>query len=291
METFRLLRPAQWVKNFFVFLPLFFGGEVFDVGRWIDAAAAFIAFCLVSSAVYCINDVRDAEADRRHPVKRFRPIASGKVGKPTAIGLSIGLLAGSLAFCFVVDGSESATLAAVIAIYFVLNIGYCFGLKNLTIVDVFIIALGFVLRVAAGGVSTSIELSPWIICLTFLLALFLAFAKRRDDVVIAGETGVNPRRSSSRYNIEYLNLILGLLGAIIIVGYIIYTVQPDVIERLGSRYVYVTALFVVAGILRYLQLAVVDGSTGSPTKLAFHDRFLQLCVAGWVITFFIILYV
>jgi 4-hydroxybenzoate polyprenyltransferase len=171
-----------------------------------------------------------------------------------------------------------------------MNIAYCVKLKQKAIVDVFIIAIGFVLRILMGGFATGIYISHWIILMTFLLALFLAFAKRRDDVVMYENTGVKARKNVDRYNLDFMNQAIGIVASVTMVCYIMYTVSEDVILRLDSHYVYVTSIFVLAGIIRYLQVTIVDVKSGSPTKVLMKDRFIQACVAGWMITFALILY-
>jgi 4-hydroxybenzoate polyprenyltransferase len=155
---------------------------------------------------------------------------------------------------------------------------------------VFIIALGFVLRILMGGVATGIYISHWIILMTFLLALFLAFAKRRDDVAIYETSGVKARKNIDRYNLDFMNQAITVVASVTMVCYIMYTVSEDVVARMGSHYVYVTAIFVLAGIIRYLQVTIVDVKSGSPTRVLMKDRFVQACVAGWLLTFAIILY-
>lgn len=160
----------------------------------------------------------------------------------------------------------------------------------ITIIDVFIIAFGFVLRIFVGGVAVGIHLSHWIILMTFLLALFLAFAKRRDDVVIYQETGVSARKNVNRYNLEFMNQTIGIIASITMVCYIMYTVSEEVVERMHTQYLYATSVFVLAGIVRYLQITIVDVKSGSPTKVLMKDRFVQLCIIGWILTFILILY-
>lgn len=281
----RLLRPEQWIKNLFVLAPMFFGGSLRDVRQWMLAIYAMLAFCIISSAVYCLNDIIDVEADRRHPKKCKRPIASGEVSVKSAVAVMIILALTSLGSSLLLCG---ILVAAVLAVYLLLNIAYCLKLKQIAIVDVFVVSFGFVLRLFAGSFACGVVLSPWIVTITFLLALFLAFAKRRDDVVIYETTGVRTRRNTDKYNMDYMNLILGMLAAIVMVCYVIYCVQPDVQARFGSSYVYSTAIFVLAGMLRYLQVALVDERTGSPTKVVMHDRFIQLCILCWLANFLVL---
>lgn len=172
-----------------------------------------------------------------------------------------------------------------------MNIAYCVRLKQIAIVDVFIISVGFVLRIAVGGLSTGIFLSHWIVLMTFLLALFLAFAKRRDDVALYEKTGEVMRKNIVRYNLSFINQVMGIVGGMTIVCYLMWSVSPEIVERLGSSYLYVTSIFVLAGIIRYLQITIVDGRSGSPTAILYRDRFIHACLIGWGLSFIIIIYV
>ena len=289
----QLLRPQQWVKNGFVFLPLFFNGKLHHLDLLQSAIIVFIAYCLAASGIYCFNDIFDADTDKRHPQKKTRPIASGAISKTTGLiimGLCLLISIIIIFFFFSKENYKMIKLLGVIVFYIIMNIAYCIKLKQMAIVDVFIIATGFVLRIIAGGFATGIQLSQWIVLMTFLLALFLAFAKRRDDVVIYEDTGMLTRQNVSRYNIAFLNQAIGIVASITMVCYIMYTVSPEVTERFNSHYVYTTSIFVLAGIIRYLQVTLVDIRSGSPTKILLKDRFIQICIIGWVLTFFFILY-
>ena len=288
----QLLRPQQWVKNLFVFLPLFFDRHLFDAEYLLPCVLVFFAFCFAASGIYCFNDILDVEADRKHHEKCKRPIASGAVSKQAGYIV--------MAVCFVISmallalthsiNGHNGLLYLVIGGYIVMNIAYSLKLKQLAIIDVFIIATGFVLRVLAGGLATGIFLSHWIVLMTFLLTLFLAFAKRRDDVVTLEESGVAMRQSVNRYNLPFMNLAISIIASITMVCYIMYTVSPRVVERFNSPYVYLTSLFVLAGIIRYLQITVVDVKSGSPTAVMLKDRFIQGCVLCWLVTFALIIY-
>lgn len=285
-----LLRPQQWLKNLFVFLPLFFDRHLLDMEYVWSGTIAFLAFCLAASSIYCFNDIHDVEADRLHPSKRMRPIASGKV----SIKAGYSLMAFTLGLAVIMIlalpfGARWQTLG-ILSTYYVLNIAYCVRLKQIALVDVFIIATGFVLRILMGGAATRIPLSHWIVLTTFLLALFLAFAKRRDDVLIYEETGTQARRNITRYNLDFMNQVITIVGTITMVAYIMYTVSEEVMQRLGSQYIYLTSIFVLAGIIRYLQLTIVDKKSGSPTKALMKDRFIQLCIIGWLLVFLALIY-
>jgi len=288
-----LLRPHQWLKNIFIFLPLFFGRHLMDMHYWAPCLLTFLAYSLAAGGIYCFNDIHDAEADRRHPRKCSRPIAAGTVSKTTGYAVMAAVIACSYLLVFLGDftpGGSKPALCGLITFYLLMNVAYCVILKQKAIIDVFTIATGFVLRVLAGGIATGIRLSEWIILMTFLLALFLAFAKRRDDVVMYEETGVKVRKNVNRYNLAFMNQATGVVASITMICYIMYTVSPEVTERFGSRHIYLTSVFVLAGIIRYLQVAIVDVRSGSPTKVLMKDRFIQACIAGWTAAFGMIVY-
>ena len=286
----RLLRPQQWLKNFFVFLPLFFSRHFFDVAFMGNAILAFCSFCLMASAVYCFNDIWDVKADRLHPLKRRRPIASGVLSVHKGYLCMVSCVAASVfTILFIPDEKVVLSLITVMG-YFVMNLAYCVRLKHYAILDVFIISIGFVMRVLLGGFATGIFLSHWIILMTFLLALFLAFAKRRDDIVLYENTGTQVRKNVNRYNLTFMNQAITIVSSLTMVCYLMYTVSPEVMSLFGSRYVFLTSVFVLAGIIKYLQITIVDVKSGSPTKVLMTNRFIQLCIAGWVVSFIIILY-
>ncbi|HOG37270.1 MAG TPA: decaprenyl-phosphate phosphoribosyltransferase [Paludibacteraceae bacterium] len=286
----QLLRPEQWAKNLFIFLPLFFSGQLLNVNLLLQCFVAFFAFSFMASSIYCFNDIYDVEADRQHPKKCKRPIASGKISVITAYAVMTVCFALSLSILFLFGGAEKFSLMGLIVFYFVLNVAYCVKLKRYAIVDVIVISIGFVLRILVGGTATGIWLSEWIIIMTFLLALFLAFAKRRDDVVLYQNTGVSPRKNTNRYNLDFMNQVMTVVSTVTVIAYIMYTLSPDVIERFHSRNIYITAIFVLVGIIRYLQITIVDLKSGSPTTILLKDRFIQFCIAGWIVSFLIIIY-
>lgn len=286
----KIIRPQQWLKNAFVLVPLFFGGSLLDSSDIVASVITAVAFSFVASAIYCLNDIVDVEDDRRHPVKRHRPIASGKV----SVGQGYACMAAMVILAFLTTillGSHAIGVATVIAAYLIMNIAYCLWLKRYAIVDVCVIAFGFVLRLLAGGQATDIWLSNWIVLMTFLLTLFLSLAKRRDDVVRMNKTGHAPRKNTIRYNLEFVNQAITITATVTLVCYIMYTVSPDVEQRIGTRYLYLTTVFVLLGILRYLQLTMVDNKSGDPTKAMLHDRMLQAVVALWLLSFLIIIYI
>lgn len=291
MKNFiKLIRPQQWIKNLVVFMPIFFAGRIFDMySLWIGILTT-IAFCFTASSIYCLNDIIDVEDDRKHPIKCKRPFASGAI--TISQGYVIMLIMFGLALLtllFLPSGSRLKT-GGVIIFYWLLNIAYCLKLKRYAIIDVCIVAFGFVLRVLAGGWATNIALSKWIVLMTFLIMLFLSFAKRRDDVLRMNETGRAPRQNTSRYNIDFINQAITITAGVTLVCYIMYTMSPDTIAHFHTDNLYLTSIFVLIGLLRYIQLSVVDKKSGDPTKVMLKDRTTQIIIALFGLTFLFIIY-
>ena len=288
-KTLLLIRPQQWIKNGFVLIPMFFGGRLLNADDVIASVVTFFAFSFAASAIYCFNDIVDVDADRRHPVKCRRPIASGAVSVPTAYALMavLALLSALLLFFLPQRAGETA---GIVAFYFLLNMAYCLWLKRHAIIDVCTVAFGFVLRILAGGMACNVAVSNWLVLMTFLLALFLSFAKRRDDVLRMNETGEPPRRNTIRYNLTFVNQAITITGTVTLVCYIMYTVSPEVVSRFHAPYLYLTSIFVLVGLLRYIQLTVVDEVSGDPTKILLRDRFTQAIVVAWIMAFLLIIY-
>lgn len=283
----KLLRPKEWAKNLFLFIPSFFAGKFFDSESVLLLIAGFFAFSFLASSLYIINDYRDIEDDRKHPEKRKRPLAAGVVNKQSAIAISIVLLLTGVLIGYLIDRSGKFLFIA--GIYYVMNICYSFGLKNRSILDILMIAAGFVLRVKGGAILAEVDTTEWFIIMTFLLALFMAIAKRRDDVLLKVSTGAEMRKSMKGYSLEFLNTLLGLFCAILIVSYINYTVSGSSYEKFGHR-LYYTSLFVIAAIMRYLQITFIHNKAGSPTEILYRDRFIQITIILWMASFFVILY-
>lgn len=282
----QLCRPHQYLKNGFIWLPIFFGNALTHVPALISTLLAFSAFCLISSTTYVINDVKDLEEDRRHPVKKRRPLASGAVMKKEAVWIALVLFTGSMTIAMV---GLPATCAYILMGYLLLNIAYSQGLKRIPIVDIVCIAVGFVLRIFAGGMAARIVISPWIVIMTFLLALFLALAKRRDDLLLA-EHGNQVRKAIDGYNLEFISLAMGVMASVIIVAYILYTVSPEVVAKHGTGKLYISAIWVLLGLLRYLQITFVEEKSGSPTLVLLKDYLLQGIIVLWLANIFILLY-
>lgn len=279
------LRPKQYAKSIFVFAPLFFDFGKITLYTLGMSFTAFVSFSLAASAIYLLNDVVDIEQDRKHPYKKNRPIASGRLSIPVAIAMSGFVAIASLTLAALLSGMA---LASVIAFYLVLNLGYVFGLKKINLIDVCLISLGFVLRLAAGASSAHLGLSHWIVLCVFILSLFLAFAKRRDDVLILQETGLAMRQSLKGYNTDFIDSVLSMLSSVLLVFYVMYTISTDVVAKYGTHNLYVTAVFVLVGILRYKQISLVFKNSGAPTEILFKDRIVQASVALWAVSFVVI---
>ena len=267
-------------------MPLFFAGEILETIHYFPLALGFIAFGLVASSIYVINDLKDVENDRIHPKKRFRPLAAGTVSIPTAYVLIPILVIAGLSLAYSIE----IKFAFVLALYFAMNLANTLGLKKISILDIIIVSIGFVLRIKAGSIISDTPLSEWIIIMVFLLALFMAIAKRRDDIIIKESSGQDMRVASKKYSLDYLNIALSLISGVIIVSYLMYTLSPDVIERIGTYRIFYTTLFVIVGVLRYLQIAIVENNTGSPTSILYRDRFIQVVIFAWIISFYLLIY-
>ena len=286
----QLLRPLQWLKNGFVFAPAFFSTNLLKPEFFWPSLVVFASFCLISSAIYCFNDLRDVEADRLHPKKCKRPIASGAVSTKGGYTMMLLCTIGALLLIPFAQSPNTPYLYIIIGGYWLLNIAYCLKLKHYAILDVTIIAIGFVMRILAGGLVTDIWISHWLVLMTFLVTLFLALSKRNDDYRIYEQTGTKPRISITGYNKTFINEATAIIASITMVCYIMYTMSPEVIARMGTRYVYLTSGWVLAGLLRYLQNMIVYGLSGSPTKSLVKDHFVQICIIGWIASFFAIIY-
>ena len=285
------LRPKQWVKNLLLFAGVLFSQHMKEWPFVLRAAGGFLAFSLLSGWVYLINDLRDLEADRVHPTKRNRPLASGRLstGAAYAFQIPLAVVVAALAWWL---GPQFALVAAV---YFVLNLAYSFSLKSQVLLDVFAIALGFVLRAIAGvallrPVAPDTTLSPWLLVCTFFLALFLGLAKRRRELGAAGETAGKQRVVLASYNAELLDSLLLVCAAATLLGYALYTIWPATVEKFHTEALLYTVPFVAYGLFRYLYLVKVEGANEDPSQVLLTDRPLQIAVVLWAVTVAFILY-
>jgi 4-hydroxybenzoate polyprenyltransferase len=280
-----IARPRQHVKNLLVFAPLFFSGMMFDEVKILSTFFTFVLFSIAASSIYILNDLKDVVEDKNHPTKKYRPIASGKVSKFNATLFANGLFFTAIGCATFL--SQEITL--IITAYLILNVFYSFGLKHIPILDVSIISIGFVLRIYGGVAAISAEASVWIVLMTFLLAMFLALAKRRDDVLLH-KKDMLVRVNISGYNLEFINAAMTIMASVVVVAYISYTISDAVQVRLNNHNLYLTVFFVIIGMLRYLQITFVEKKSGSPTDVILTDVFLQVTVVLWLVSFGLIIY-
>jgi len=281
-----LLRPRQWSKNVFVLVPLLFSKKLDDPTAVADILGAFVVFCLVASFVYVLNDWRDREEDAAHPTKSGRPLASGAVSTGQALAVAAACLLAAIAL-IVALGFDTG-FVAVIATYVAINLAYSFGLRHVALLDILIIAAGFVLRILAGTTAIQVEASQFLILCGGLLALLLAVGKRRADLKSDGNGN---RPALADYSVEFIDVALAVLASAVIGFYCLFTVSDYAIERYGSDLLYLTTFFVVAGVLRYLQIVIGKGTDSGPTEIALGDRFIQVTGALWVVAFILVGYV
>lgn len=284
LKKLSFLRPADWVKNIFLFAPLFFTPSLFSLSAYALVLTGVVIFCAISSSIYILNDLKDRAADQLHPQKKYRLIAAGHISVRTATVvffiLSVcGLAAGVML---------SREFFIILLFYYLLNLAYCFYLKRVAIIDVYCIATGFVLRVMAGAALIHVTPSIWILICVGLLALFLGLAKRRDDVV--NDLDEAHRKSIRGYNLIFIDTALAMILSALFIAYTIYTTLSFVALHLTTKHFYLTVPLVLLGALRYLQITLVEKKSGSPTSLLYTDRFLLLTVLSWVILSAILIY-
>ena len=277
-----LMRPYQWVKNLFLFTPFFFSFQ-WSLENFIKSLIGFILFTLVSSAVYIFNDIKDIKEDREHPTKKDRPLASGKVSKIEAFLLILFLAIPSI----FISITFFRRFSFMLFLYIFLNVLYTMKIKHLSPLDIILIACNFIVRVIAGAIMIDVKVSMWIILVTFSLALFLSLAKRRDDILLS-LNGIKVRKSISGYSLEMVNSAMTLMGGVTIVSYIMYTTSETVQQKLNTDKLYLTAFFVIVGILRYFQITFVNQMSGDPSRVLLKDRFLQGVILLWLLSFYLV---
>ncbi len=286
-QIIKLIRPWQWVKNGVVFAGIIFSGNAFIREFQIKALLAAVAFCLLSSAVYALNDIVDRKIDRFHPMKKNRPLASGQLSIATAVVVVILFAAGALAISY----SVNLDLFLVSAGYLILSVLYSLAFKNIVIIDVMSIAVGFVLRAEAGVVAIDAPFSSWLLIATFTLALFLALGKRRHELVSLEKGAVPHRKILEKYSSYLLDQLIGVVTASAVITYFFYTVSPSVQSKLHTPYMVLTTPFVVYGIFRYLYLVHQESKGGFPTRILFTDAPLLLNVLLWLASVIVLLYI
>ena len=280
------LRPSQWTKNLIIFGALGLGQRLFDLRSLLYATAAFAIFCALSGVVYLINDIADREADRRHPVKMYRPIASGALPVRVALGAGLVLAVAALSAAFLLR----PMFGVVSAVYLALLALYSGPLKHIVIIDVLTIAVGFVLRAAAGAVAIDVPISHWLYVLTILLALFLALSKRRHELVLLADRATGHRKILEEYSPYLLDQMISVVTASTLLAYAFYTVSPETVAKFGTDRLGLTLPFPLYGIIRYLYLVHQKEGGGSPAEMLLTDRPLLVCVALWAVTVAVIIY-
>jgi 4-hydroxybenzoate polyprenyltransferase len=277
-ELFRALRPQQWIKNLFVFAPLIFSQNVLNRALVLRSALAFLAFCLISSAVYLLNDLRDIEEDRQHPLKAQRPLASGRLRKSAAVAALATIAPAGFLVALLVNRSFVFIALA----YFALQIAYTLWLKHVVILDIFVVASGFLLRVVAGGFAIRVYLSSWLLICTTLLALFLAMGKRRHEIVLMEGHASSHRPILKEYNIYLLDQMISVVTASTLLAYCLYTISEETVAKFGTRNLIYTVPFVLYGIFRYLYLIHQKAEGGTPESLIIRDKPLLVAIALWI---------
>ena len=273
----RSMRPTQWAKNFFVLAPLVFGrllGNTPAIGR---VLLAFTAFCLASSAIYLVNDIRDREEDRRHPLKRLRPLAAGTLGVTTAVVATLVLVAGAS----LLAASLGLAFAAVLGGYVLLNLLYTAWLKHVVILDVMSISFGFVLRVVGGAAAAHLAVSSWLLLCTIFLSLFLAFSKRRHEIVLLADSASGQRRVLDNYSPAFLDQMINVVTASAVVSYALYAVAPETVEKYHTQHLVYTIPMVLFGVFRYLYLMYQRPAERNPTEAILRDPPFLVNMAVW----------
>jgi len=286
MNYFRLFRISHWIKNLFILLPLFFAGELGNLEKTLVTMAVIVGFSFVTSLVYVINDIFDLEFDKNHSEKKLRPISSGVISIPR--GITAGLIIASVGFGILWASSLQAFLLTLG--YLVLNLLYSYALKHIPIVDFVVIAVGFVLRILIGGEVGDIELTQWMLIMVFLLSLFIAVTKRRDDVYQFEFANSINRSVLDKYTVAYMDKLITIISSTLLVSYLIFVTSENVNERYSSMYLISSFLFVLIGVFRYNQITYVYNRSGSPIQILYTDTFMQITLLLWIATFSISIY-
>ena len=287
ISSLKLLRINQWIKNLFMFAPLMFSKQIFRQQAFIEVSLGFVIFSLASSSVYIFNDLQDINSDKQHPQKKNRPLPSGKISRQAAARVAIFLSVISLGTSFYID----STFGFIVLTYVIINVFYSIILKHLVILDVMVIAAGFVLRVLAGAAVVKVYPSNWLLICTTLLALFLGFSKRRHELVILADSAYSHRKVLEHYNTYYLDQMIAIVTAATVMSYMLYTVSEETVKFFGTRQLIWTVPFVFYGIFRYLFLIHKKEKGGDPAEIMIKDKPLLINLLLWIISVIIIIYV
>jgi len=280
------MRPAQWTKNLFVFAALIFSQRFFSAPLLLKTAGAFLSFCVISGAFYIFNDLRDREEDRAHPKKSQRPIAKGEISPSEALALFGVLAAAALAMAFLLGrGFFWAVL-----VYFFLQIAYSLRLKQVVILDIFVIAAGFVIRVVAGGLVIGVPISSWLLICATLLALLLSMGKRRHELLLLENKAIEHRPILKEYSAYLLDQMIAVVTASTLIAYCLYTISPETVDKFGTSHLIWTTPFVLYGIFRYLYLVHLKGKGGSPEEIIIQDRPMLVNIVLWIGAVILVLY-
>ena len=287
VHHFALMRPKQWTKNAFVLLPLVTSQQMTNPESILAAVIATLIFSMLASSIYIVNDWCDIEADRAHPEKKQRPLAAGTVTKPVAALMVAGLILGAVFLLMLLNASTG--LIVVLVIYVIQSVAYSFGLKHVPLLEMFLVASGYILRVIAGCFVLGVEPSGWILLTTGLLSLLITVGKRRADLTAAIEAE-RFRKSLRDYTVTYLDQLMSACAAMAVMAYVLFTISDYAIERFGEYYLFETSVFVVFGVFRYLQIVAQPGAGGDPTTIVVRDTPLMICVLLWAVSLLAILY-
>lgn len=286
VEVVKSLRPQQWIKNFFIFAPLLFSQNILEPQLFLKTLIAFLVFCLLSGALYILNDLKDLEEDKRHPLKSKRPLAAGRLNKSHAV-LSFLVLS---AVALVLSSVLNMNFLAIALVYFMLQLFYSFWLKHVVILDVFIVAAGFFIRVVAGGYAIEVYMSPWLLICTLLLALFLSMSKRRHELTILEDEASEHRPILKEYSPYLLDQMIAVVTASTVIAYSLYTISEETVTKFGTERLIYTVPFVLYGIFRYLYLVHQRKEGGSPEILVLKDKPLLVAIFLWILTAGLIIY-
>jgi len=286
IEILKSLRPQQWIKNLFIFAPLIFSRNILAAPLLLKTVEAFVAFCLVSSAHYIFNDLRDLEEDRKHPVKSRRPLASGRLKTRPAVAALLMIGAAGIGLA----ASINLPFLLIAVGYLILQTAYSMWLKHVVILDVFVIAAGFLIRVVAGGLAIKVEISSWLLICTILLSLFLAMGKRRYELVLLDKDAASHRPILREYNTYLLDQMISVVTASTLLAYCLYTISPETVAKFGTRNLIFTVPFVLYGIFRYLYLIHQKAEGGTPEALIIRDKPLLADIFLWVVAAALILH-